>query len=257
MLIRHRIPSLTYKRTCCKTRQYTTQPPVPPITRKDSVATEPETIPPVWPSPTQAELPQSSLPPVTSKSPLQGLAEMLTTKDPINRPKRSSDISTFKPATEKAFYPQAEGVILKAISQPKPSRSQTPTQLEERPNHAYHIYINNSTKNTHITITNHKRDPVLKLSAGRLGLKHSKRATHEAGAATAEEALRQFMEKLPKAKDDVRIELILKGFGPGRRGALATILGPMGEEIRSRISRVTDATNLSIGGVRVKNKRRR
>ena len=79
-----------------------------------------------------------------------------------------------------------------------------------------------------------------------MGLKHSKRATHEAGAATAEEALKQFMNRLPDSKDDVRIELILKGFGPGRRGALATILGPMGEDIRNRISRVTDATNTEI-----------
>ena len=57
--------------------------------------------------------------------------------------------------------------------------------------------------------------------------------------------------------DEARIELVLKGFGPGRQGALSTIFGPMGEDIRGRINRVTDATTLAIGGARAPNRRRR
>ena len=39
-----------------------------------------------------------------------------------------------------------------------------------------------------------------------------------------------------------RIELILNGVGPAREGALHTILGPLGAEMRNRINRVTDVT---------------
>jgi len=95
------------------------------------------------------------------------------------------------------------------------------------------------------------------LSAGRLGLKHSKRATHEAGAATAMEALKRFTEIYPELRQYGKIELVLKGFGPGRQGALSTIFGPMGEVIRGRINRVTDATSLAIGGEKARNRRRR
>jgi small subunit ribosomal protein S11 len=71
------------------------------------------------------------------------------------------------------------------------------------------------------------------------------------------EALKMFSVKFPELRHQGRVELVLKGFGPGRQGALSTIFGPMGEEIRGRINRVTDATTLAIGNVRSSNRKRR
>jgi small subunit ribosomal protein S11 len=259
MLIRqslHRIPSSTSKRTCCKTtRHYTSRPPIPPILEENA---ESEPIPSTWPL--RPSTPPSP-PPKPSSSPLLNLIPILTDKTSSRRPRQSKDISAFLPQTIKAFYPQEEGILLAA--RPNPSLDRTPRTANtlEEPfqflKHAYHIHINNSTRNTHITITNHKHDPIVVLSAGRLGLKHSKRGTHEAGAATAHEALKRFATKFPDVMDEAKIELVLKGFGPGRQGALSTIFGPMGEGVRGRINRVTDATTLAIGGARAPNRRRR
>ena len=259
MLIRqslHRIPSSTSKTTCCKARRhYTSRPPIPPTPEENA---ESEPVPSTWPT---RPSPPPSLPPMPSRAPLLDLIPLLTDKSSSKRPRQSKDISAFLPQTIKAFYPQEEGILLAA--RPNPSLNRTPRSATppEDPfqslKHSYHIHINNSTRNTHITITNHKHDPIVVLSAGRLGLKHSKRGTHEAGAATAHEALKRFATKFPDVTDEGRIELVLKGFGPGRQGALSTIFGPMGEDIRGRINRVTDATTLAIGGAKAPNRRRR
>jgi small subunit ribosomal protein S11 len=122
--------------------------------------------------------------------------------------------------------------------------------------HYYHLHINTSTKNIHVTITNHRHDPVVVLSAGRLGLKHSRRGTIEAGVETTLQALKMFREKYPSVVRQGEVELVLKGYGRARDGAINAILGPMGAGILARINRVTDATTLAIGGVKAPNPKR-
>jgi small subunit ribosomal protein S11 len=262
MLIRqslHRLPSSTPKCACCKTtRRYTSPPPIPPNPPEENA--ESESVPSTWPTRSQ---PPEPTPPSSKKdsstSPLLDLIPLFTTKDATKRPKQSKDIGSFTPSTIKSFYPQEEGILLSA--RPNPSLDPRPHPLPPDPlqrlKHKYHFHINNSTRNTHITITDYNHNPLVVLSAGRLGLKHSKRATHEAGAATALKALKMFADKYPELREQGRIELILKGFGPGRQGALSTIFGPMGEEIRGRINRITDATSLAIGGGPASNRKRR
>lgn len=183
---------------------------------------------------------------------------MYTDKASQNRKPKSPDISAFQPTTEPSFYPQAKSIPIPPIhnAPPPPIPILSPTIVHGKRPH-YSIYINNSTRNTHVTITNQNRDPIIVMSAGILGLRHKQRATHEAGAATLHAALKRFSEKHPVATENVIIELILKGFGPGRNGALATIFGPHGDVIRSKIARVTDATRLTIGSTKGRNKRRR
>src|SRR5436190_15558338 len=168
MLIRqsiHRIPSSTSKTTCCKAkRQYTSRPPIPPILPTENAESEP--VPATWP--TRSSQPFPSPPSKPSISPLLDLIPLLTNKSSSKRPRQSKDISAFLPQTIKAFYPQEEGVLLAA--RPNPSLDRTPRTAASQEDrfqslkHSYHIHINNSTRNTHITITNHKHDPIVVLS---------------------------------------------------------------------------------------------
>jgi small subunit ribosomal protein S11 len=110
------------------------------------------------------------------------------------------------------------------------------------------------TKNTHVTITNYKRNPIIAMSGGRVGLKHSKRNGQEAGFSIAVKAF----EKLAQSKYNVeKVELVVKGFGQGRRGFLGAIDSPAGAFIKRKIVRITDATPLQIGGTPARNEKRR
>ena len=137
-------------------------------------------------------------------------------------------------------------------SPPPPLPSQTP-RTGQRPGYI-HIHAVSLTKNIHVTITDHKHDPIIAMSAGRLGMKHSRRQSTEAAHNTAVAAF----EKLANSNLEVQqVELVLKGFGKGRAGFISAVSGPHGEFIRSKVVRVTDATPLVIGGQRVKNRKRR
>jgi small subunit ribosomal protein S11 len=117
-----------------------------------------------------------------------------------------------------------------------------------------HIHAVSVTKNIHITITDHNHNTLIAMSAGRLGLKHSKRQTREAAHDTAVAAF----EKLASTNYNIQqVELILKGFGKGRQGFLSAISGQHGEFLKDKVVRITDATPLRIGGTRLPNKRRR
>ena len=68
--------------------------------------------------------------------------------------------------------------------------TQTPVPLPSRPISVQrpgyiHIHAVSMTKNIHITVTDYKHDLIIAMSAGRLGIKHSKRQTHEAAYDTA------------------------------------------------------------------------
>jgi small subunit ribosomal protein S11 len=258
---RLRIPALTSHGSRSSRRiNYSTQSddPSPPASESVPPTEEPEDVPPTWPT-QPAPSPAHKFPPYNSIiSPLLNLLPMYTDKSSQNRRSKSPDISAFQPTTEPSFYPQSKSIRIPQIQNapPPPIPQLSPTILQaRRPNYA--IYINNSTRNTHVTITDQNRDPIIVMSAGILGLRHKQRATHEAGAATLHEALKRFSEKHPVATENVFIELVLKGFGPGRNGALATIFGPHGDVIRSKILRITDATTLTVGATKGPNKRRR
>jgi ribosomal protein S11 len=63
-------------------------------------------------------------------------------------------------------------------------------------------------------------------------------------------------EKYPDAARLGEVELVLKGYGKAREGAMAVILGPKGDAIRARINRVTETTTLAIGNVKARNPKR-
>lgn len=243
MLLRqslYRIPSSPSPRFCCRIRTYSQIPPsgVPFPSQKNPRS---ETVvPSTWPtgSPTKSDSP-------ASVSTLLDLLPHVTVTVPTPIANRTEDIPSQTSTEEseesapQAEHPQSSEFISVEINK-----------------HSYHIHINTSTKNCHVTITNHKHDPVVALSAGRLGLKHSRRATQEAGAETAAAALKMLHEKYPDAARIGEVELVLKGYGKAREGAMAVILGPKGDAIRARINRVTETTTLAIGNVKARNPKR-
>ena len=52
------------------------------------------------------------------------------------------------------------------------------------------------------------------------------------------------------------IELIFKGFGPGREALVASLNSTQGDQVRHKIRRITDATPIKIGGTRPKKRRK-
>jgi ribosomal protein S11 len=134
-----------------------------------------------------------------------------------------------------------------------PPERQMISATEQKAGYIY-IHCVAITKNTHVTITNHKHNPIIVMSCGQLGFKHSKRDGPEAAYSVARAAF----EKLAESNLSVEsIEIVLKGFGRGRYGFLGALEGPHGVFVRRKIVRMTDATPLQIGGVRARNERRR
>lgn len=56
---------------------------------------------------------------------------------------------------------------------------------------------------------------------------------------TMEEAVRKFVDRYPFVLDQARVELTLKGFGPGKLEGLTKVLGPLGDEIQNRMMSTT------------------
>jgi small subunit ribosomal protein S11 len=116
------------------------------------------------------------------------------------------------------------------------------------------IHAVTTTRNIHVTITNHKHNPVVSVSAGQLGFKHSKRATTEAGIDTSINAFQRLTNSNLQVDE---VEVVLKGFGKGRLGFLSALMSKQGDFLRPKVVRITDATPLRIGSVRAKNLKRR
>ncbi|PSN72916.1 mitochondrial ribosomal protein-like protein subunit S18 [Corynespora cassiicola Philippines] len=123
----------------------------------------------------------------------------------------------------------------------------------EEPRHHFHIY---STKhNTHITFTKPNRDALISVSTGNIGFRKAGRGTYDAAYQLAAFVMSRIQDKglLPSIKE---VEVIYRGFGPGREAVTKAILGSEGKNIRPKIKKLSDSTRLKFGGVRSKKPRR-
>jgi ribosomal protein S11 len=64
------------------------------------------------------------------------------------------------------------------------------------------------------------------------------------------------MNPLRTIQDVFAVEVIMRGFGPGREAFQKALLGSEGHLIRPLVKRVSDATRLKFGGARSPNVRR-
>ena len=108
------------------------------------------------------------------------------------------------------------------------------------------VHIHSTFNNTIITITDEQGNVITWSSGGRVGFKGTKKSTpyaaQLAARAAAQEAYDAGMRK---------VEVIIKGTGPGREAAVRTL--PVGG---LQVLRVKDITPTPFGGCRPKKKRR-
>lgn len=119
----------------------------------------------------------------------------------------------------------------------------------------YHFHIYSHKHNTHVSVTKPNRDAIVSLSCGNLGFRKSQRkhydAAYQLGAYVIDKLQQQGWHKKIGS-----LEMVLRGFGPGREAITKVILGNEGKLLRDKIVKVSDATRLKFGGTRSKKPRR-
>ncbi|EAA36094.1 translational machinery component [Neurospora crassa] len=127
--------------------------------------------------------------------------------------------------------------------------------LRDTEDEPYHFHIYSHKHNTHITVTKPNRDALISLSCGNLGFKKSNRkhydSAYQLGAYVVDK-----MHQMNLHNKIKKMEVVLRGFGPGREAVIKVLLGNEGRMLRSSIVRVSDATRLKFGGTRSKKPRR-
>lgn len=126
-------------------------------------------------------------------------------------------------------------------------------EWEEDDKHKLHVYA--TKHNTHLCLTRPNRDPLISVSCGNIGFRKAGRGTYDAAYQLAAFLMNRIQDKglLPQIK---KLELIYRGFGPGREAVTKAILGAEGKRIRPLIVKLADSTRLKFGGVRSKKPRR-
>jgi small subunit ribosomal protein S11 len=126
-------------------------------------------------------------------------------------------------------------------------------EWDEDDRHKLNIYA--TKHNTHLTLANPKRDALISVSCGNIGFRKAGRGTYDAGYQLAAFIMSRIQDKglLPQIQ---KLELVYRGFGPGREAVTKAILGSEGKNIRPLIVKLSDSTRLKFGGVRSKKPRR-
>jgi small subunit ribosomal protein S11 len=119
--------------------------------------------------------------------------------------------------------------------------------IVEQQRHHLHIYA--TKHNTHITLTKPNRDALISVSCGNIGFRKAGRGTYDAAYQLAAYVMSRIQDQglLTQIK---KLEIVYRGFGPGREAASKVIMGSEGRNIRNKIVKLTDATRLKFGGTR-------
>jgi len=132
----------------------------------------------------------------------------------------------------------------------------------------YHLNVYSHKHNMHMTFTNPNRDPIISYSAGNLGLRKAQRSTFDAAYQLAVYTMGKMQQSQWRVggkksggqtqtfQNVERIEVVLRGYGPGREAFQKALLGPEGRLVKPKVVKVTDGTRLKFGGVRSPNVRR-
>ncbi|GAA5941809.1 mitochondrial 37S ribosomal protein uS11m MRPS18 [Sporobolomyces koalae] len=214
--------------------------PVEPIVEQDQGQSEPARPAAVTPLPGASVLPEA----------FRAAAETPT------RPTRDSLAFVPSPSTSSSFSsPRSSGFRshpykLSVLS----TRNNTILTLSTSPAGA-----NATSQDPHV--------PIAWVSAGSAGYKGAARGTYDAAV---EVSLKMFqkikdlieppvlsggVKQKAKGPKPTELEVVWKGFGQGRDAVFRSLMGAEGDEVRSLVKRVTDATPLKIGGTRAKKRR--
>ncbi|KAL2184563.1 translational machinery component [Thermothelomyces heterothallicus CBS 203.75] len=119
----------------------------------------------------------------------------------------------------------------------------------------YHFHIYSHKHNTHVTVTKPNRDAIISLSCGNLGFRKSGRKHYDSAYQLGAYVIDKMHQK-GLVKSIHKLEVVLRGFGPGREAVVKVLMGNEGRLLRPKIVRVSDATRLKFGGTRSKKPRR-
>ena len=119
--------------------------------------------------------------------------------------------------------------------------------------HKLHIYSHKH--NTHITLAKPNHDSLISVSCGNIGFRKAARKTFDAAYQLAAFTMARIQDKglMPQIE---KLELVYRGFGPGREAVTKAILSSEGKRIRPLIVKVSDSTRLKFGGVRSRKPKR-
>ncbi|KAG9291878.1 hypothetical protein G9A89_012163 [Geosiphon pyriformis] len=114
-----------------------------------------------------------------------------------------------------------------------------------------HIFnVHSSSNNTIVALTRSNGQILIRQSGGNVGFKKAQRGGYEAAHQAAISVIKKAQDKNIKIQE---VEIVLKGFGPGREAAFKAIIMP---ENAFNVKRVTDATPIPHNGCRPKKARR-
>lgn len=113
----------------------------------------------------------------------------------------------------------------------------------------HHLHVYATKHNTHITLTRPNREPMLSLSSGNINFKKAHRGTFDAAYQLVTYSITQMVEK-GFMQSIEKLEVIMRGYGPGREAFQKVLLGTEGRLIKPKVYRVTDSTRLKFGGTR-------
>jgi small subunit ribosomal protein S11 len=119
----------------------------------------------------------------------------------------------------------------------------------------FHLHVYAHKHNTHITLTRPNREPMLSLSCGSLGFRKSHRGGYDPAYQLSSYVMGKIQER-GFLMDIKTLEVVLRGYGPGREAFTKILLGDEGRTIRNLVIQVTDATRLKFGGTRSRRVRR-
>ena len=113
----------------------------------------------------------------------------------------------------------------------------------------HHLHVYATKHNTHIALTRPNREPLLSLSTGNINFSKGHRGGFDAAYQLVTYTIAQMIEKgfVQQVK---QLEVVMRGYGPGREAFQKVLLGSEGGLIKPLVSRVTDGTRLKFGGTR-------
>lgn len=120
---------------------------------------------------------------------------------------------------------------------------------------AHHMHVYAHKHNTILTLTRPNGEPMMSMGCGRLGFRKAGRSGYDPAYQLASHVFAQIQEKgwLPLIQ---QLEVVYRGFGPGRDAFNKVLLGNEGRYIRGLVCRVTDSTRIKFGGTRSRKARR-
>lgn len=198
--------------------------------------------------------PQTTTPPQSSKAEDVNSASLSPSLNPKAAPRANlmESFGSMLNQNKASRLPRGGSLYNTTFASDGSFLNQTSAEPHVEPHH-FHIY--STRHNTHITLTDPKRNPLISVSCGNIGFRHSARKTYDAAFQLASVVMTRMQDRGINSQIK-ELEVVLRGFGQGREAVTKALLGMEGKNVRHKIIKVADATRLKFGGTRSKKPRR-